>query len=178
MRESVLAAATPVLARDRGASMQSIAQAAGISRTTLTRLFPTRETLISALADHVHVRATEALDAAELDTADFESALTTLTSGFLPLAQIWGVLSLEPHLRNQPTMVARADDLMHRLDEFFARGQDEGHLRRELPPQWLSFTLFGLAETAWYLVLDEQMGSRQAPDFLISMILHGAGKRD
>jgi hypothetical protein len=42
----------------------------------------------------------------------------------------------------------------------------------------LSFALFGLAETAWYLVLDEQMGSRQAPDFLLSMILHGAAKRD
>ncbi|MCZ4557720.1 TetR family transcriptional regulator [Rhodococcus sp. OK611] len=178
MRETILAAATPVLARDRGASMQSIAQAAGISRTSLTRLFPTRETLVTALADRIHARAAEALDAAELGTADFQTALTALTNNFLPLAQIWGVLSLEPHLLSQPALVARAEDLMNRLDEFFARGQREGHIRPELPPQWLSFTLFGLAETAWYLVLDEQMGSRQAPDFLLSMILHGAAKRD
>nr|WP_228566660.1 TetR/AcrR family transcriptional regulator [Nocardia sp. SYP-A9097] len=176
MKEQILAAATPVLARDRGASMQVIAQAAGVSRTTLTRLFPTRETLMTALSEQVYAAASAALDAAELGDTPFETALTALTTRFLPLAQFWGVLSVEPHLLRQPEYTTRADDLIHRLDEFFARGQRAGILRAELPPRWLSFTLFGLSETAWYLVLDEQMGARQAPEFLVSMMLSGAGK--
>ncbi|WP_084514954.1 TetR/AcrR family transcriptional regulator [Nocardia acidivorans] len=175
MREQILAAATPVLARDRGASMQVIAQAAGVSRTTLTRLFPTRDALVTALSEQVHAAAAAALDAAELGDTPFETALSTLTAGFLPLAQFWGVLSVEPHLLRQPEYTTRADDLIHRLDDFFARGQREGVLRADLPARWLSFTLFGLAETTWYLVLDEQMGARQAPEFLISMMLSGSG---
>ena len=177
MREAILTAAIPVLARDRGASMQAIAGAAGVSRTSLTRVFPTRDDLVAALADRVNASAVAALDTADLGSAPFDRALTALTEGFLPLAQVWGVLSLEPYLLSRPEMVNRTRDLIQRLDDFFARGQREGYIRPELPARWLSFTLFGLAETAWYLVLDEEMGARQAPEFLASMILRGTAQR-
>src|SRR5215472_127423 len=48
-REAVLAAARATLERDRGASLQDVAGAAGVSRATVYRLFGSREGLLQAL---------------------------------------------------------------------------------------------------------------------------------
>src|SRR5215469_6552629 len=48
-REAVLAAARAALERDRGASLQDVAGAAGVSRATVYRLFGSREGLLQAL---------------------------------------------------------------------------------------------------------------------------------
>ena len=48
-REAVLAAARVALERDRGASLQDVAGAAGVSRATMYRLFGSREGLLQAL---------------------------------------------------------------------------------------------------------------------------------
>jgi AcrR family transcriptional regulator len=48
-REAVLTAAREALARDRGASLQDVAAAAGVSRATVYRLFGSREGLLQAL---------------------------------------------------------------------------------------------------------------------------------
>jgi AcrR family transcriptional regulator len=48
-REAVLAAARAALERDRGASLQHVAGAAGVSRATVYRLFGSREGLLRAL---------------------------------------------------------------------------------------------------------------------------------
>ena len=48
-RDAVLAAARAALERDRGASLQDVAGAAGVSRATVYRLFGSREGLLQAL---------------------------------------------------------------------------------------------------------------------------------
>src|SRR5499427_3237961 len=48
-REAVLAAARAALERDRGASLQDVAGAAGVSRATVYRLFGSRDGLLQAL---------------------------------------------------------------------------------------------------------------------------------
>ena len=48
-REAVLTAARATLARDRGASLQDVAGAAGVSRATIYRLFGSREELLRAI---------------------------------------------------------------------------------------------------------------------------------
>ncbi len=48
-REAVLAAARPMLQRDRNASLHDVAAAAGVSRATVYRLFRSRDGLLEAL---------------------------------------------------------------------------------------------------------------------------------
>src|SRR3954454_14505641 len=50
--EAVIEAALELLGSNPDASMQEIAEASGLGRTTVYRHFPTRDELFSALLDH------------------------------------------------------------------------------------------------------------------------------
>src|SRR5579859_7446878 len=65
----ILDTAAAVLAgRGEPASMAEIADAAGVSRATLYRYFPTRDTLLNALAEAASAELRERIADAELDT--------------------------------------------------------------------------------------------------------------
>ncbi|MEV0415849.1 hypothetical protein AB0I68_35065 [Streptomyces sp. NPDC050448] len=68
----------------------------------------------------------------------------------------------------------RAEKIFTRTVKLIKRGQDAGLLRKDMPATWLASTFCGLAETAWELTLEGEMGPRQAPDFITSILLHGA----
>ena len=66
-REAVLTAARAALERDRGASLQDVAGAAGVSRATVYRLFGSREGLLQALELEPDPDARERVLAAALE---------------------------------------------------------------------------------------------------------------
>ncbi|GAA1971401.1 TetR/AcrR family transcriptional regulator [Catenulispora subtropica] len=171
----VLDAAIPVLAKDRGASMQAIAASAGISRATLTRLFPTRQNLVQAMAVKILDDCDRALAHAEKDTSPIEQVLTAMVADYRPFAQLWNLVYVEPDVLGVPDASDRAEAVFRRTVTLMQRGQDLGLLRKDMPATWLASTFCGLAETAWELTLEGHMGSRQAPDFITAILLHGAG---
>jgi AcrR family transcriptional regulator len=170
----VLNAAIPVLARDRGASMHIIAVGAGISRATLTRLFPTRQQLVQAMAEKILDDCDRALAKAEADMS-MEQVLAALVAEYQPFAQLWNLVYVEPDVLGVPDASVRADRIFDRTVELVRRGQTSGLFRQDMPATWLASTFCGLAETAWELTLEGHMGSRQAPDFIAEVLLHGAG---
>lgn len=170
----VLDAAIPVLAKDRGASMQVIARRAGISRATLVRLFPTRQDLVQAMAKKILDDCDRSLTRAEADTADMEQVLAALVADYPPFAQLWNLVYVEPDVLGVPEASERAEKIFSRTVKLIKRGQDAGLLRKDMPATWLASTFCGLAETAWELTLEGDMGPRQAPDFITSILLHGA----
>ncbi|WP_080419954.1 TetR/AcrR family transcriptional regulator [Burkholderia ubonensis] len=177
--EDILDAAATALARDRSASLHHIAKAAGVSRTTLSRHFPTREALIAALVDRVFGETLLALDAAGLDTQPVDSALQSLVGSFGIIGRAWGIgyglgYSWNELSKLVPGMAERVDTIESRLKVFFERGQREGFFRQDLPAAWLAGALQGLAETTSDLIADEAMGTRQGPDFLAKMFLYGS----
>jgi AcrR family transcriptional regulator len=172
---AVLDAAIPVLAKDRGASMQVIAARAGISRATLTRLFPTRQHLVRAMAHQILEDCDRILAAAETSTAPIDETLATLVAEYVPFAQLWNLVYVEPDVLGVPEASTRADQVYARTVALIERGQDAGLLRKDMPADWLASTFCGLTETAWELTLEGRMGYRQAPDFITAMLLNGAG---
>ncbi|MEU9078664.1 TetR/AcrR family transcriptional regulator [Kitasatospora sp. NPDC048538] len=169
----VLDAAIPVLAKDRGASMQVIATRAGISRATLVRLFPTRQHLVQAMAEKILDDCDRALSRAESDDAPVEVLLTALGAEYPPFAQLWNLVYIEPDVLGVPDASARAGDIFKRTVAFVERAQGAGLLRQDMAATWLASTFCSLAETAWELTLEGHMGSRQAPEFLMSVLLRG-----
>jgi len=169
----VLDSAIPVLAKDRGASMQIIATRAGISRATLTRMFPTRQLLVQAMAEKILDDCDQALTRAEAHTAFADQVLATLVGEYRPFAQLWNLVYVEPDVLGAPEATERAEAIFNRTVALLATGQDAGVLRTDLPATWLASTFCGLAETAWELTLEGHMGTRQAPDFITTVLLHG-----
>lgn len=171
----VLDSAIPVLARDRAASMQTIAARAGISRATLVRHFPTRQHLVQAMAEKILDDCDRALTRAEAGTSPMDRALADFVAQYPPFAQLWNLVYVEPDVLGVPEASARAETIFNRIVAFVQRGQNAGLLRSDMPATWLASTLCGLAETAWELTLEGHMGARQAPDFITAILLHGAG---
>ena len=68
-REAILDAARALLVRERRATMQEIADAAGVGRTTIYRYFPTRRDLELALAERAAQPATSAVTGSEVEQA-------------------------------------------------------------------------------------------------------------
>ncbi|MFD7844892.1 TetR/AcrR family transcriptional regulator [Nocardia sp. NPDC059764] len=169
----VLDSAIPVLAKDRGASMQVIATRAGISRATLTRLFPTRQVLVRAMAEKILDDCDRILTEAESPGAAMDAVLGLLIREYQPFAQLWNLVYVEPDATGEP--LARSEEIFTRIVSLLVTGQDAGVLRRDMPGVWLASTFCGLAETAWELTLEGHMGARQVPGFLEVVLLNGLG---
>jgi len=180
--ETILDAAAMVLSRDRSASIQQIAKAAGLSRTTLARYFATRELLIAALVERVLGEALSVLDAARLEDDAVDVAFHSLTQHYRAIGQVCGLgyglgYSWLHLVELVPGMDASVEQIEQRLRAFFERGQVQGVFRQDVPAQWLVGALQGLAETTSDLIADEAMGARQGADFLLSMFLNGGGAK-
>ncbi|MFF0610469.1 TetR/AcrR family transcriptional regulator [Nocardia tengchongensis] len=171
----VLDSVIPVLAKDRGASMQVLAAGAGISRATLTRLFPTRQVLVQAMAAKILDDCDRVLTRAESGEHAIGAVLDMLIGEYQPFAQLWNLVYVEPDGRGEST--ARTEEIFTRIVALLVVGQDAGALRGDMPGTWLASTFCGLAETAWELTLEGHMGVRQVPGFLETVLLHGLGSR-
>ncbi|MFJ9365785.1 TetR/AcrR family transcriptional regulator [Nocardia sp. NPDC101769] len=169
----VLDSAIPVLAKDRGASMQVIATRAGISRATLTRMFPTRQVLVQAMAAKILDDCEMALIRARAHPGVTDEVLTGLVAEYVPFAQLWNLVYVEPDVLGAPEATDRAEEIFAHTVTLMAAGQEAGVLRADMPATWLASTFCGLAETAWELTLEGHMGARQAPDFLSAVMRHG-----
>jgi TetR/AcrR family transcriptional regulator, mexCD-oprJ operon repressor len=169
----VLDSAIPVLAKDRGASMQVIATRAGISRATLTRMFPTRQLLVHAMAAKILDDCDRALTRAEAPPEFTGQVLAGLVTEYVPFAQLWNLVYVEPDVLGAPEASDRAEQIFTRTVSVMTDGQRCGMLRTDMPATWLASTFCGLAETAWELTLEGHMGTRQAPDFLTAVLRTG-----
>lgn len=173
---ALLDAAVSYLVAHPRASLAQIAAAAGIGRTTLFKLFATRDELEHAVA----VRALAVCQAA-VDEADSrwahrsdDGGLRALVTALLPIGPqlnfIWRTPSLD------------VDDEVHRvylqLDRsllaVLGRARSAGVLR-DLPDWWLGQSLYALVYVAWESVQSGRLARLDAPDLVLDTMLSGVG---
>lgn len=146
----IVAAARARLSRDPDATIDSIAEAAGVGRMTLYGHFPTRAALVEAAIVEA-LRVGEAtLSSVDLG-GDAREALSRL------LASSWELVAESSALLTAAQGVlsaARIHELhagpVERVEELIRRGQREGAFRTDLPITWLvnvvHYVLHGAAE--------------------------------
>ncbi len=172
---TILEAAERVLAHDPAATMEEIAVAAGVARTTVHRRFSTREALIAALGEWAGRQLEAAVDEARPDTAPPLIALYQATANVLRVKISWG-FSMDTAL----TKGGEGEEIQRRMldtcDRLFRRLRDSGALRPDVDPVWARRVYYALIHEAC-----QDVGTASEPDTdtlatqLIDTLLHGVG---
>ncbi|WP_207919399.1 TetR/AcrR family transcriptional regulator [Micromonospora sp. KC207] len=178
---SILEAAERVLSVQPGASLEQIAEAAGVARTTVHRRFANRQALVDALALAAAAQLREAVDAAHPDTAPPLIALHQATANVLRTKRNWR-FALE--LANTPGSAAFAEQeaLAQRCVGLLGRARDQGLLAPDTDLEWTRRVYYALiGESIHGHTFGNLDGSEEDPDTLagriIDTVIYGAGPR-
>jgi TetR/AcrR family transcriptional regulator, mexCD-oprJ operon repressor len=167
---AILESAAHLLA-DRDASMSEIAAAAGVGRATLYRHYPTREALLTALAEQALEEVATRIADAGLDRVSVPEALERLARAVVAVGDRYTILVRERVKPHDPEAKRRLADPMRAL---FERGVADGTLRTDLSPD-AQLQLFASAVTgALRAGLQRELGLEQAAATVTSYFLQGA----
>jgi AcrR family transcriptional regulator len=173
-KQAVLEAATRILAVDPRASTQEIAAAAGISRTTLHRLFPSRDALIEELGVMAVGKITAAFAAAHIEEGTALEALERLVRELIPLVNQFAFLISETQLMRNEAVMASDRALQQIVEGLLRRGQREGALRYDLPVPWMAHALTGLFLAAEEAARLGAIAPRETAHLILESFLGGA----
>jgi AcrR family transcriptional regulator len=139
--EAILDAATRTLAANPRASMQEVAEAAGVHRATVHRHFAMRDDLLAALQERALQRTLALVQDPEIARRPAGDALAHLTRALLEAGDRERTWRISPPFgAGQPI----TDEFRAPLLELFHRGQREGALREDLPARVLASVWGGL----------------------------------
>jgi AcrR family transcriptional regulator len=145
-RQTVLEAAVALLAQRPQATMQEVADASGLGRTTVYRHFPKRQDLIDALFQEVLREAAQAIDAALKKPETPRRLLCELGPKMVEIGDRYAFLDAHPELQERALRLAA--EAGNPLGTYLAEAQARGEIRDDLPVTWMLTTLRGLAIVA------------------------------
>ena len=177
--DAVAAAAARLLAARPAASMAEVAAAAGISRATLFRRFPSRAALVEELGRRAVRAYTSAVEAARPEGGGAAQALRRLLGELARLAPGYGLLALQPLDElveaDLLELAAAADERVIRLVH---RGQEAGEFRVDVPAEWVLSSVTWLVVAAADGVRLGRLAPRDVERLLCATILDGLRRRD
>jgi AcrR family transcriptional regulator len=172
---TILDVAADLLARGgEPPSMSDVAAAAGVSRATLYRYFPTREQLLQALAATALDATITRLAQAGLDTVPVPEAIARITRLVAAAGSKYAAV-IGP-TRTKPASPAE-QHIGTMIDAQLRRGIDDGTFRGDLTIEELGFVLGQLLQAAARLAAEHQAGVEKAAALITSVFLHGTQNR-
>ncbi|MEV5898392.1 helix-turn-helix domain-containing protein [Streptomyces sp. NPDC052127] len=177
---AILEAAERVLAQDAGASMEQIAEAAGLTRITVHRRFANRQALLEALAVAAKQQLIDAIEEARPDSAPALVALYRVTANVMRVKNTWRYT-----LSHATAHTAAAAALWQEIDahtvQLLDRAQHEGLLAPDTDLEWTRQVYYALLSEALNRPGADMDPAAQDPDvqatLVIDTLLHGAGPR-
>lgn len=177
---AILEAAERVFAQDAGASMEQVAEAAGLTRITVHRRFANRQALLEALAVSAKQQLVDAIEEARPEAAPALVALHRVTANVLRVKNTWR-FTLSHATAHTPAAVALWEEINTHTVELLNRAQREGLLAPDADLEWTRQVYYALLGEAINRPGAEQDPAAQDPDALATLVidtlLHGAGPR-
>ncbi|WP_422641183.1 TetR/AcrR family transcriptional regulator, partial [Streptomyces glaucescens] len=140
---AILEAAERVLAEDPGASMEQIAAAAGVARTTIHRRFANRQALIEALASSAARQLARAVDDGRPDTAPPLVAMHRITANVLQVKSAWA-FALELPADPDSEAAVLHQDIARRCVAVLKRAQDDKLIDEAADLDWVRRVYYAL----------------------------------
>ncbi|MEU7745192.1 helix-turn-helix domain-containing protein [Nonomuraea sp. NPDC049158] len=167
---TILEAAERVLSKNPSASMEQIAEAAGVARTTVHRRFASRDALVSAMEGWASRQFAAAVDSANPETTPPLVALYQVTASVLRVKIDWGYAM--SRASSDPEVARVHSEVEDRCERLFLKAQATGLLRADVDPAW--------ARRVYYALIHEAAQS-QGDDadtlatLLVDTLLRGVG---
>ncbi|GAA0911290.1 hypothetical protein GCM10009560_00220 [Nonomuraea longicatena] len=167
--------ATQTLLANPAAALAEVAAAAGVSRTTLHRLYPTRQELLVAVASEAVDRVERAYAEVGLEAPgeEAEGALRRLLAALIPLGPQLEFIHRERSLDAELSLHTRFDSLDDLVIDLVKRGQRAGVLRADLAAWWIVSSLNGAVYAAWESIELGRLAPNDAPGMVLSTLLDG-----
>jgi TetR/AcrR family transcriptional regulator, mexCD-oprJ operon repressor len=169
--EKIVQAAVTCLGRNSEASMNDVAQEAGVGRVTLYGHFPSREAVVEAALVRLLAQGDEVLEAVDLTGDPRDGLRALMESGWLLIAQAASVLQAAQAVL-PPARVhelhAKPEQRVHGL---IRRGQTEAVFRADIPADLLAGVLHHILHGAATDVATGRLDPADAPRFVAEMAL-------
>lgn len=174
-RERLLRAATSTWAADPSASLDAIAQAAGVGRATLHRHFSSRAELMRSVALDGIGALSSTLDAARLTERPPAEALEALINLLVPFGERLHFLLVAVDLGGNSEVAAAEECVDAPIRRVLDRAAEAGLLRAEVPKAWRFRALESLLYASWIAVASGEIARLDAPGLVRDAFIRGFG---
>ncbi|HWU58768.1 MAG TPA: TetR/AcrR family transcriptional regulator [Microbacteriaceae bacterium] len=172
----ILEGAERVFAADPSATLEAVAKAAGVARTTVHRRFSSRDDLIDALVDVVNAKLREAIAGANVETAPALVALYQLTVATLDLKVDWRASWQFVDLGSDGARGISPDNIAA-LDILLKRSLNAGLLRPGVDLRWARNVYMALIHEAATARSGDESASEWA-NLIMQTLLSGVGNAE
>jgi AcrR family transcriptional regulator len=172
----ILEAAERVFAADPSATLEAVAKAAGVARTTVHRRFSSRDDLLDALVDVVNAKLREAIAGANVETAPALVALYQLTVATLDLKVDWRASWQFVDLGSDGARGISPDNIAA-LDILLKRSLNAGLLRPGVDLRWARNVYMALIHEAATARSGDESASEWA-NLIMQTLLSGVGNAE
>lgn len=172
-QEKILQAAMVVLARNPLATLEQIADAAGLARVTLFRHFKTRQGLLRELTLAAYARCTAVMTPILEGPLPPLEKLRQAVAGLVPLGAAFHFLSYEPYHSADPEVETLSTRYADRWRVLMADLKREGALAPEMSESWAADVLDMLVFGAWEGIHRGDLAPNSAADLVVRTFLRG-----
>ncbi|MFT4212980.1 MAG: TetR/AcrR family transcriptional regulator [Microbacterium sp.] len=179
----ILETAARVLADDPNATIQRIADEAGLARLTVYRRYRNRDELRRAIFEAAATEVRETIDLATDSELDALTALRAFIQRKTVTAQRYPLLAVGEDLQPRPGQGYRpatppASRAMHQATfELIKRGQRDGVLRTDVPPEMLALAITGTVRLATRFAAALRLDVDRIGDQTADLLLDGFASR-